>query len=617
MTSPRTLQASFAATFVDELVRGGLREAVICPGSRSTPLVLALARDGRLRCHVRLDERSASFFALGIGLGSRRPALLLTTSGTAATELQAALTEAHQARVPLLACTADRPAELHGVGAPQVVDQGGIYARLTRYEADLAPCGLPEQSWRSISSRLVAETMTSPLGPGPVHANLAFSEPLVGEPGVLPPGRPGRRAWHEVLREDELDRGLPPVLAAVVERGGRGVIVAGASSSEASEILGLSRLLGWPILADPRSRCRVGAPLVVGAADGILRSSRFAEAYRPEVVLCVGEPPASKVVAEWIAACGRAGTEIVLVDPDGLWRDPARVASFVLRCSAGRLAHHAQRSVAIAARRASPERADKSSYAEGWQLAEHAAQASIAGLLAAEHAPTEPGVARQLYQQLPAEATLVVSSSMPIRDLEWFAGTRPDPPRVLANRGANGIDGVVSTTLGVATSLQHGRAATSDPRGTGEPASPAVVVGLLGDLALLHDASGLLRARGDCGPAVVFVILDNDGGGIFSFLPTAQALALEEFERFFQTPQEVDIPAVARGYGWDVEVVTSLDELGEALGHAIEGASQTLLIVRSEIGANLALHSALEEAVTAAVEKTLKGRASKAHRRRE
>ncbi len=271
-----TVAASFSATLVDEWVRAGLTDAVLAPGSRSTPLAVALARESRIALHVRLDERSAAFFALGIGLATGRPAVLLTTSGTAAVEVHAAVVEAHLSRVPMIVCTADRPPELHHVGAPQTIEQGGLFAGAVRFFAEP---GVPDDrgrwSWRSLGSRLVAEATVGPMGPGPVHANLAFREPLLEMPGELPPGRRNGRPWHRagIVRRVPEPASLD-ALVGLTRPAARGLIVAGAGAGTPEVVRRLADTLGWPVLADPRSGARVpgaaGAP-TVAAADALLR----------------------------------------------------------------------------------------------------------------------------------------------------------------------------------------------------------------------------------------------------------------------------------------------------------------------------------------------------------
>jgi 2-succinyl-5-enolpyruvyl-6-hydroxy-3-cyclohexene-1-carboxylate synthase len=557
-----TVQATFAATLVDEWVRSGVTDAVVSPGSRSTPLAVAAARDGRLRLHVVLDERSAGFFALGLGLASGRPALVVTTSGTAAVELHPAVVEASQAGVPLLACTADRPPELHHVGAPQTVEQARLFGDAVRWSFDV---GLPPQeSWRSIASRAVIEATGA--RPGPVHLNLAFREPLVGEPDEVVPGRRGSEAWHVLSSAPTLP--APDVVALLAE-GGRGVVVAGAGAGDPLAVHGLAEALGWPVLADPRSGCRVPTPTTVAAADALARVERFAEAHRPDVVLRLGAPWASRHLATWLA-----GVPTVLVDPAGAWLDPDRAAAVVARCDPDLLCR--------AVLEAGPQQADRS-WLDGWSAAETAAQAAFDDVLARHEEPTEPGVARALAAALPAHASLVVSSSMPVRDVEWYAAPRTGL-RVLANRGANGIDGVTSTAFGVAV------------------ASDGPTAALVGDLAFLHDVNALLIPPGTgTGVDCLLVVVDNDGGGIFSFLPQRTALPEPRFERLFGTPHGLDLTAVAAAYGVVATTVTTTKEVATAVATNIDAGGVRMVHVRTDRDANVAVHDELHAAVAAAL----------------
>lgn len=589
-----TVAASFSATLVDEWVRAGLTDAVIAPGSRSTPLAVALAREGRIAVHVRLDERSAAFFALGIGLATGRPAVLVTTSGTAAVEVHAAVVEAHLSRVPMIVCTADRPPELHHVGAPQTIEQAGLFAGALRWAVDP---GVPDEaargSWRSLGSRLVAEATAGPMGPGPVHANLAFREPLLRAPVELPPGRRNGRPWH---RADPVRRLPEPAsmdaLVGLVRPAARGLIIAGAGAGRPEVIRRLAAALGWPVLADPRSGARTpgepGAP-TVAAADGLLRVESFARGHMPEIVLRLGEPWASKVMAAWLASSAAAGALEVLVDPHWAWRDPGREADVVLAADPDHVMEALLLRVPEGAGAGRSAMAAPSSWSAGWAEAEASAQRAIEGVLSRHGEATEPGVARALFAWSPPGSTLVASSSMPLRDLEWFAAPRSDPPRVLANRGANGIDGVASTTLGVA-------AAAADMGGP--------VVGLLGDLAFLHDSSALVRGRREPTLPAVLVVVDNGGGGIFSFLPQASELEEGLFERLFGTPQKIDVADLARAAGCDTIEVASRQELPTHLDSALGYAARrgpTVVVVRTDRKANTALHSELEAEVALAL----------------
>ncbi|HEU5084347.1 MAG TPA: 2-succinyl-5-enolpyruvyl-6-hydroxy-3-cyclohexene-1-carboxylic-acid synthase [Acidimicrobiales bacterium] len=537
------VQATFCATLVDEWVRCGLTDAVVCPGSRSTPLTLALAADERVAVHVHHDERSGSYLALGLAQVTGRPVAVVVTSGTAVVQLHAAVVEADLAGVPLLVCTADRPPELRHVAAPQTVDQERLFGRSTRWYADAGVAeGATAGTWRSLAARAWAEATAS--WPGPVQLNLPFREPLVGTVGPLPPGR-GSGPWHRRLRAGR----EAPVLDASLA-GARGIVVAGRGTAEPDAVVALADALGWPLLADPISGCRGGS--AVAAFDSLLRTP-FADRARPDVVLRVGGLPASKVLSQWLEA---SGAEELVVAPERWWPDPAHVGAVFLD------------EVPVAPAGHEPV----AEWRDAWTVADELAQQAIDDVLA-EHPLSEPGVARQLTRALPPGAALVSSSSMPVRDVEWFGVPRADL-RHLANRGANGIDGVVSTAVGVAaagvrTSL------------------------LIGDLAFLHDSNGLLGLA-DRGLDLTIVVLDNDGGGIFSFLPQRRQLPPERFERLFGTPHGLDLVALARAHGVDAEWVRSPDELAWRAGTRV-------LVVRTDRDDNVALHDKLHAAVADAV----------------
>lgn len=500
-----TVQAEFCATVVDEWIRGGLTHAVIAPGSRSTPLAVALAARPEIATRIVLDERSAGFVALGVGLATGRPAVVLTTSGTAAAELMPAVVEAHEARVPLLVATADRPWEAMHVRAPQTIEQVRLFDGLTRFSA--AP-GVPDEAgagaWRSLAARALLDARHHPLGPGPTHMNLAFREPLLpASPVSARAGRDGNSPWHRV---DAAPAGLTPLAL----KGRRGLVVAGAGAPPA----GTLQQLGWPVLADPRSGARVPHRLTISAADALLRHSPFAENHRPDTILHVGEPWASRVVNEWLTA---SGAEHVVVDPFGTWPDPHRVAARIVR---GRVSPVA-------------EEQPEDGWVDAWADAESAAQAAIASSLDPSSAS---GIVRATYASAATTDVVFVASSMPVRDLEWFGAPR-EGCAVLSNRGANGIDGLISTAAGVAWA-QPQRSVTA----------------VLGDLAFLHDSGGLRAAVGL--PNLRYLVIDNDGGAIFDFLPQATGLDPATFTELFTTPHGLDLAAVAAAVpGVNVEVV--------------------------------------------------------------
>jgi 2-succinyl-5-enolpyruvyl-6-hydroxy-3-cyclohexene-1-carboxylate synthase len=571
------VQATFAAVLVDEWIRAGVGHAVVCPGSRSTPLVVALAERDEITLHVRLDERGACFYAIGLSLATADPAIVCTTSGTAAAELHAGVVEASHAGVPMIVCTADRPARLHGVGAPQTIEQAHLFGRTVRWFVEP---GLPNDderdSWRALGARAVAEARA---GAGPVHLNLAFDEPLLGTAGPLPERRDGAPRHA----------GPPPPLIPRPAGGDArwqrpGIIVAGGGGPAPEGILAAADRLGWPVLADPRSGLRSDHPAVVGAADAILRDPEVRGALVPETILTVGGPWASRVLAEFIEAAGGSGTEILAVNPAPSI-DPSRVAYPVLRGDPTDLLASLG-DIGVAA---------PSQWRARWERLEAAAQRAIDKTLdddplASGGRTTEPGTLRRLFADLAPTTTLFVSSSMPVRDLEWFGAPRPSPPRVVSNRGANGIDGVVSTALGVAA-------------GQDEP-----VVGVLGDLAFLHDSSALARLGDERRGSCTLVVIDNGGGGIFNFLPQATVLDRPRFERLFATAPAVSIAEVAWGFGLSVADVSTMAALDEALARFV--GHEHLSVVRVEMpprDENVALHDRIHRAVTAAARAELAG----------
>jgi 2-succinyl-5-enolpyruvyl-6-hydroxy-3-cyclohexene-1-carboxylate synthase len=540
--SPDT-QATFCATLVDEWVRCGLVDAVVCPGSRSTPLALAFAGDERVRVHVHHDERSGSFMAVGLAAAAGRPVAVVTTSGTAVVQLHAAVVEADLAGVPLLVCTADRPPELRDVAAPQTVDQTHLFGSSVRSFSDPGvPDASTSRTWRSLASRCWAEA-TGPW-PGPVHLNLPFREPLVGSVGALSPAR-GDGPWHRRLQAARAAPVLEPSLAAA-----RGVVIAGRGTTDADAVVALADGLGWPLLADPTSGCRGGSS--IDAFDPLLRTP-FADRVRPTVVIRSGGLPASKVLAQWLDS---TGAEELVIAPPGWWPDPSRNAALVLDA------------VPVA-----PEgHAPVPEWLEAWTEADRLASTAIDGVLGAEPL-TEPAVARRLTQALPPGSILVASSSMPIRDVEWFGVGRRDV-RVIANRGANGIDGVVSTAVGAAL--------------TG-----AKTVLLIGDVAFLHDSNGLLGLASRSVDLTI-VVLDNDGGGIFSFLPQRRELPAERFEQLFGTPHGLDLVALSQAFGVEAARVDSVDALAWRPGVRV-------LVVPTDRDGNVELHGRLDAAVQRAI----------------
>lgn len=562
--TPRDANASFAGALVDEWARAGVTDAVIAPGSRSTPLALALARHESLRTQVVLDERSAAFRALGLALASRRPVVVLCTSGTAAANLHPAVIEASHARVPLLVCTADRPPELRETGAGQTIDQLHLYGDAVRWFCDPGPpIDQPGAGavWRALACRAVAESLGPPAGP--VHLNLPFREPLVptGAPLVDAPGRTDGRPWTvstpatRAPARADVDR-----VAELVRAHPRGLLVAGwgAEVSPATAAR-FAEAAGWPVIADPISQLRT-PPCAISTYEALLRVPGFADAHRPDLVVRIGAPLTSKIATAWLDP----SITQVLMDPEGAWLDPARAATERLAVDAELLLG----AVADALEPAAP----LSTWLTGWRHAETRARAAIDEVLDAPGESFEGRVARDVAAALPDGATLVVASSLPVRALEWCMAPRSGI-RILANRGANGIDGFVSTVAGVARAN-----------------APATTVGLCGDLCFLHDTNGLLGAAG---PATL-IVLDNDGGGIFSFLAPAE---LPEFDRLFATPHGLDLVDVARAHGVAAERVEDASKLGDAIAQE----DLRVLVVPIDRSRGVERHRAIWDAVAAAL----------------
>jgi 2-succinyl-5-enolpyruvyl-6-hydroxy-3-cyclohexene-1-carboxylate synthase len=588
----------FALTLVDELARAGVTDACLAPGSRSAPLALALAEHPGIAVHVHLDERSAAFFALGAAKRSGRPVVVLCTSGTAAANFHPAVLEADHARTPLLVLTADRPPELRGTGANQATDQLKLYGPAVRWFCEV---GVPSDDpaagryWRSLASRAWAEATGRPAGP--VHLNLAFTDPLVpldrslpaagdwarpsGDPipgrdlrlpGEPAEGRPGGAPW--TAAPSGVRAAAPEDVAALAEAvraSPRGLLVAGwGADLDPAAVDAFVAASGWPVLADPLSGARRG-PAAISTYDGLLRAPRFAAGRRPDLVVRVGGAPTSKALTAWLDPSVRQ----VLVDPAAGWLDPGRSAS--LRRPADPSVLLAATAALLEARGPGPA---PGPWLQEWLEAERLAREAIDGLLEEWTEPFEGRVARDMVAWMPDGGTLVVGSSMPVRDVDAFARPR-DGLRLVANRGLSGIDGFVATALGVA-------AAGDEP-----------VAALCGDLTLLHDASSLLGAAGRPRGAVL-VVCDNDGGGIFSFLPQAR-LPAELFEPLFGTPHGLDLAALAAAARVPWRVVEKAADLVPALDAALAGGGTQLVLVRGDRAANLARHRALTEAVTAAV----------------
>lgn len=567
--------ATYCATLLDEWIRLGLTDAVICPGSRSTPMALAAAQDERLRLHVHHDERSGSFMALGLGLATGRAAMLLCTSGTAAAEFHAAVIEAHQAFVPMLVLTADRPPELHGVGAPQTIEQRDLYGSAVRWYCEP---GAPELGGAPWWRDLARDSWLRTLGehPGPVHLNLAFREPLIGTPGELPavreplPGSNNGAAFATGAQWGLPDEELARLGVAVSGR--TGVIIAGVraarSAHDATALHQLAQHLGWVVIADPASGCRIEDQGCSIAFDALLRCEEFASSHQPEVILRVGGLLSSKALNSWVS---EASALKIGLDPFGSVPDPDRVLDQKVPADVETFCNQLRSVVHQGA---------PTAWREGWIAADQLAVAAINSVLAQQVEATEPGVVVDLFTLLDSQGIVVLSSSMPVRDAEWFAPARTGL-RVLCNRGANGIDGVTSTAVGAAL--------TSAPTAL-----------LIGDVAFLHDTNALLGLMARQ-VNLVIIVIDNNGGGIFSFLPAHDLLETERFEQLFGTPHGVDLVKLAAAHQVPAERVATRTGVQAAIAGALTRGGPRVIVVSTNRDQNLAVHRELNLAVSRAI----------------
>jgi 2-succinyl-5-enolpyruvyl-6-hydroxy-3-cyclohexene-1-carboxylate synthase len=582
---------------VDELARCGLEHACTSPGSRNAPIALSLANEPRLRCHSHIDERCAGFFALGLAKATRLPVAVACTSGTAAAELLPAAIEACEARVPLLLLTADRPPELREVGAGQAIDQLKLYGCATKWFFEVDVQGADEASLRWMRTLACRAYWTTLEGrPGVVHLNLPLREPLVND-RPLPPehtarpnGRPYLRRSRAVASATSSEgMGRLRELAGAARRG---ILVAGreergpSGSSFAQAAARFCAAAGWPLLADPMSGARRGAA-AIAHYDALLREKTFLQRVKPDLVLRIGDLPTSKPLRIWLAQMPEV-IQIAL-DPEGAWQDPASVLreSFALDPNS--------------ALEELTETVFEGSQAQEWlarwriddERAGEAIQTSLRGGL------SEPALASELGVLLPEQATLFVASSMPVREIETFWPVRDDPPRVLCNRGANGIDGTVSAAFGAA-------AAETGP-----------VVLLIGDVALAHDIGGLLAAS-RLELRLTIVLVDNGGGGIFDFLPVSgtslgrqaagplqanqEGAAVQDvYTRHVATPTGLDFSTAAALYGLAHERATDLPSFRSALERSLQAACSTIVEVRGEREANVQLHRRIWHAVSEAI----------------
>ena len=589
MVDPTNRNTALASAMAEELARSGVRRAVVSPGSRSTPLAVALRREPSIEVSVVLDERSAGFFALGTALATREPAAVLCTSGSAAANLHPAVVEADEASVPMIVLTADRPPELRDVGAGQTIDQLKLYGDAVRWFCEVGTHEADDDGllhFRSVACRAYAAAFGDPR-PGPVHLNVSWREPLAplpaeGQVGAADPLALGGRAPAPLsavaAAPARADEGLLDRLAERIEAAERGLIVAGRlpDSSAAEPVAALAAAAGYPILAEPTSQLRRGAhdrSLVVSTYDQIARERPGS--LRPELILRLGDMPTSKPLRQWLAAI--EGLAQTVIDPVGQWREPTRRAGTIVR--ADPVATARALTERLARLRPGASAVAGSPFAAAWLDADRDVREAIDARLGALDEQSEPGVWLALGRALRDGDSVLAASSMPVRDLEAFMRPGPEGVRFVSNRGANGIDGLVSTAAGVASG------------------SGARTWAVLGDLALLHDLGGLALAREAAD--LRLIVVDNSGGGIFHFLPQAEAMPPEEFEALLGTPAGTNLTRAAELFGLSVAAPADPQELDEALA-----GEARAVIVRTDRARNLELHRELSRLAAAAAPRT-------------
>ncbi|CCF84874.1 2-succinyl-5-enolpyruvyl-6-hydroxy-3-cyclohexene-1-carboxylic-acid synthase [Nitrolancea hollandica] len=583
---PEQALYAYVGAFVDELARSGVRHVCLAPGSRSTPLALMVARHPNITLWTHLDERSASFFALGLAKAPREPVALVCTSGTAAANFLPAVIEARYGRVPLLVLTADRPPELRDVGAPQSIDQIQLYGNQVKWFVEVA---MPEATpgllryVRMLAGRAVATALASPSGP--VHLNFPFREPLVPLP-VDPDagnasawtGRPDGEPYVTLTQAPRvMEPGQLSAVAAVLARARRGLIVCGPQDDPdlAGAVTRLAKRLGFPLLADPLSQVRCGGhdgSTVIDAYDAFLRDQRVAGDLIPDLVVRVGAMPTSKPVLLFLQRYPECPH--ILVDGGDGWNDPALLASQVIHADPRLLCDALLDALG-------DHRVSDPSWLSTWTDIDRRTRTAIETRLADTGELFEGRVFAELARLLPDRSTLYVGNSMPVRDLDTFFPARGRSIRFLANRGANGIDGVVSSALGAAVG--------SD--------GPLVLV--IGDISFYHDMNGLLAAK-RYGLNATIVLLNNDGGGIFSFLP--QASQPEHFEALFGTPHGLDFRPAAELYDAAFTRVDTWEGFREAVQRGLVSDGLDIIELRTGRDRNVTLHREIWQAVSSALD---------------
>jgi 2-succinyl-5-enolpyruvyl-6-hydroxy-3-cyclohexene-1-carboxylate synthase len=590
----------YAVVFVDELQRAGIRNIVICPGSRSTPLAMAFAAQSAIRTWMHVDERSAAFFGLGMAKQLRQPVALLCTSGTAAANFLPALVEATLSHVPLLVLTADRPHELRDNGAPQSIDQNRLYGTYAKWFVEVA---LPEATdaafryIRTIADRAVAAAQAIPSGP--VHLNFPFREPLTPEPipeQPLPPveqrnliawqGRPDNAPYIDV---HDSPPGTPDNITignvlGMIDEAKRGLIIAGPIDDPTlvNPLVRLAQFLGYPILADPLSQLRYGADtrdMVLTSYDAFLRINSFVESVQPELIIRFGAMPTSKALLLYLKRY--ASSPLVVIDGNNGWEEPTQLASQLIHTNPTAFCEDLLNALYETQTDGAKPSVASQAWLSLWQETDKITQQALQNAIYDFKEIFEGRVFSELANLLQDSTTLYIGNSMPVRDLDTFFWSSEQSVRIMGNRGANGIDGVISSALGASAVAGY---------------EPTVLV--LGDLSFFHDLNGLLAARLHQ-LNLTIILINNDGGGIFSFLP--QADYPEHFEQLFGTPTDLDFRLVVEMYGGRFQRVGNWEVFHKVVNQGLHTSGIDVIEIRAERTSNVKMHRQLWEIVQKAI----------------
>ncbi|OLP65826.1 2-succinyl-5-enolpyruvyl-6-hydroxy-3-cyclohexene-1-carboxylate synthase [Bacillus pumilus] len=568
---------TYIGRMMDEFVQGGVKEAVVCPGSRSTPLAMLALAHQEINVHVLVDERSAAFYALGLAKANQKPVLLICTSGTAAANFYPAIVEAHYSRVPLIVLTADRPHELREVGAPQAIDQQFIFGKFVKWFTDLALPDKNEKMLRYVQTAAARAGYIAMQEPkGPVQVNVPLREPLLPDMSI----DPFHREETDTKKIMGTGQAVPnehmvSELASIIAHSRRGLIVAGElhMQEEQEAVLRLAKARNYPILADPLSQLRNGHEsemYIIDAYDSLLKDEELQQHLLPDLVIRFGPMPVSKPLFKWLEK--HSEIEQIVVDAAGGFRDPGLTATYLIESHVGFFVNEVLNRV---------DKHEDTNYLNRWHDVNSSFRTHLAQY-ADEDLTFEGNVYRQLQHLLPKESVLFIGNSMPIRDVDTFFETQKKPLRMMANRGANGIDGVVSTALGTYAALKQ----------------PITLV--IGDLSFYHDMNGLLSAKLMHIPLTV-VLINNDGGGIFSFLP--QASDEPYYEKLFGTPTGLNFEYASKLYGGTYSKPTTKQELHDQYMAHINEPGLHLIEIETDRHSRVGKHRQMMDEILREVKK--------------